>query len=92
MRGFQNATCCLPTTTTSQDIEDWVNLEGRDIVQWTDALGEERTIAEKEEEGALFGFLRTGYNLYANSSPSPLYVHSKRRRVQQGETKLSGLD
>ena len=31
-----------------------MNLEGRGIVQWTDALGEERAIAEKEEEGALF--------------------------------------
>ena len=69
-----------------------MNLEGGGIVQWTDALGEEGAIAKMEEEGALFGFLRTGYNLYANSSPSPLYVHSKRRRVQQGETKLSGLD
>jgi hypothetical protein len=31
----------------------------------TDALGEEGAIAKKEEEGALFGFLRTGYNLHA---------------------------
>jgi len=65
MRGFQITTHRLPTTTTSQDIEDWVNLEGRGIVQWTDALGEEGAIAKMEEEGALFGFLRTGYNLYA---------------------------
>jgi len=65
MRGFQITSHRLPTTTTSQAIEDWVNLEGRGIVQWTDALGEERAIAEKEEEGSLFGFLRTGYNLYA---------------------------
>eukprot|EP00984_Skeletonema_dohrnii_P015478 scaffold6705_cov90-Skeletonema_dohrnii-CCMP3373.AAC.3 len=29
MRGFQITTHRLPTTTTSQDIEDWVNLKGR---------------------------------------------------------------
>eukprot|EP00984_Skeletonema_dohrnii_P016355 scaffold7247_cov189-Skeletonema_dohrnii-CCMP3373.AAC.1 len=28
MRAFQNATHRLPTTTTSQDRKDWVNLEG----------------------------------------------------------------
>jgi len=33
--------------------------------QLTDALREEGAIAKKEEEGALLGFLRTGYNLYA---------------------------
>ena len=37
-----------------------MNLEGRGIVQWTDALTEEGAIAKKEEEGALFAFLRSG--------------------------------